>query len=52
METNVKKLYEAMFLVDSAGVADWDAVNATIRNTLEKAEAQIKQKEEDEMEEA
>jgi len=41
LETNVKKLYEAMFLVDSAGAADWDAVNATIRNTLEKAEAQI-----------
>ena len=41
METNVKKLYEAMFLVDSAGAADWDAVNATIKNILERAEVEI-----------
>lgn len=41
METIVKKLYEAMFLVDSAEAADWDAVITTIKNILEKAEAEI-----------
>ena len=49
METIVKKLYEAMFLVDSAPLlsakaekgADWDAVITTIKNILEKAEAEI-----------
>ena len=42
METVVKKLYEAMFLVDSAqAAADWDAVIATIKNVLERAEAEI-----------
>ena len=41
METIVKKLYEAMFLVDSTEAADWDAVITTIKNILEKAEAEI-----------
>ena len=41
METIVKKLYEAMFLVDSTEAADWDAVITAIKNILEKAEAEI-----------
>ena len=41
METIVKKLYEAMFLVDSAEATDWDAVITTIKNILKKAEAEI-----------
>lgn len=36
------KLYEAMFLVDSAeATTDWDGVIATIKNILEKAGAEI-----------
>jgi len=36
------KLYEAMFLVDSdEAAADWDGVNAVIKNILEKAGAEI-----------
>ena len=36
------KLYEAMFLVDSAeATTDWDGVTATIKNILEKADAEI-----------
>ena len=41
METTVKKLYEAMFLVDPAEAADWDGVNTAIRNILERADAEI-----------
>ena len=42
METVVKRLYEAMFLVDSAKAAsDWDALITTIKNLLERAEAEI-----------
>ncbi len=42
METLIKKLYEAMFLVDSAQAqSDWDAVITTIKNILERAEAEI-----------
>ena len=42
METVVKRLYEAMFLVDSAqAAADWDGINTTIKNILEKAGAEI-----------
>jgi len=42
LETVVKRLYEAMFLVDSAEAAsDWDGVNDRIRNILERAEAEI-----------
>jgi len=37
-----RKLYEAMFLVDSAEAsADWDGVNSAIKKILEKAEAEI-----------
>ncbi|MHC4149961.1 MAG: 30S ribosomal protein S6 [Planctomycetota bacterium] len=37
-----KKLYEAMFLIDSAeAAADWDGVNATVKNVLERAGAEI-----------
>jgi small subunit ribosomal protein S6 len=36
------KLYEAMFLVDSAeATTDWDGITATIKNILEKAGAEI-----------
>jgi len=43
LETVVKnKLYEGMFLVDSAlASADWDGVLAAIRTILEKAETEI-----------
>jgi small subunit ribosomal protein S6 len=37
-----KKLYEGMFLVDSARAAsDWDGVNTAVRKMLEKAGAEI-----------
>jgi len=40
--TAEKKLYEGMFLVDSARAAsDWDGINAVIRKILEKAKAEI-----------
>ena len=40
--TAEKKLYEGMFLVDSARAAsDWDGVNAAIKKILEKAKAEI-----------
>ena len=42
MKTVVKRLYEGLFLVDSAeAAADWDGVNTTIKNILEKAGAEI-----------
>lgn len=42
METVVKKLYEAMFLVDSAqAAAEWDKVIATIEELLKGAAADI-----------
>lgn len=43
METMVeKKLYEGMFLVDSAKAAsDWDGVNAAIKRILDRAQAEI-----------
>ena len=42
MKTIAKKLYEAMFLVDSAeAAADWDGVNATIRKILKRAGVDI-----------
>ncbi|MBW8038746.1 MAG: 30S ribosomal protein S6 [Planctomycetes bacterium] len=41
METIVKKLYEAMFLVDSTQASDWDAVVKTIETILARAEAEI-----------
>ena len=37
----MNKLYEAMFLVDSAQASDFDATIAAIRNILERAEAEI-----------
>ncbi len=42
METTVMKLYEAMFLVDSAeATADWEGINAVIKKILEKTGAEI-----------
>jgi small subunit ribosomal protein S6 len=41
LETAVKKLYEAMFLVDSALASDWDAVVKTIENILKRSHAEI-----------
>lgn len=42
MKTAVKKLYEAMFLVDSnLAASDWDGVLATIKNILSRAQAEI-----------
>jgi len=43
LETKVeKKLYEGMFLVDSADAgSDWDGINAAVKRTLERAEAEI-----------
>lgn len=36
-----RKLYEGMFLVDSAQAADWDATKTIIENVLKKADAEI-----------
>jgi small subunit ribosomal protein S6 len=41
LETAVKKLYEAMFLVDSTQASDWDAVVKTIKKLLKRADAEI-----------
>lgn len=42
METAAKKLYEAMFLVDSGrAAADWDGTLATINNILKRADAEV-----------
>jgi small subunit ribosomal protein S6 len=42
LETGVKKLYEGMFLIDSAEAAkDWDGVIELIKKTLAKADAEI-----------
>ena len=42
METTRKKLYEVMFLVDSAQAgSDWDGTMAVINRVLERAEAEI-----------
>jgi len=42
LKTVVKRLYEGMFLVDSAlAASDWDGINAAIKAILEKAEAEI-----------
>lgn len=47
METvTKKKLYEAMFLVDSAlAASDWEGTNAAIERIIERAEAEIVSKE-------
>jgi small subunit ribosomal protein S6 len=42
LETAVKKLYEGLFLIDSAlAASDWDGINALIKNILEKNDAEI-----------
>lgn len=41
METAVKRLYEGMFLVDSAHASDWDAVVKTIKKLLKRSGAEI-----------
>ena len=41
METTVKKLYEAMFLLDSTQASDWDAVVKTIETILKRSDAEI-----------
>ena len=42
METITKKLYEAMFLVDSAQAgSDWDGTMAVINRVLERADADV-----------
>ena len=41
METAVKRLYEGMFLVDSAQASDWDAVVKTIKKLLKRSDAEI-----------
>jgi len=41
LETVIKKLYEAMFLVNSEQAADWDQINKTIENILKRSEAEI-----------
>jgi small subunit ribosomal protein S6 len=41
LETAVKKLYEAMFLVDSTQASDWDAVVKTITTILKRSDAEI-----------
>ena len=41
METKVKKLYEAMFLVDSAQASDWDRTISTLESVLKKADGEI-----------
>ena len=42
METVVnRKLYEGMFLVDSAQAADWDATKAVLEGVLNRANAEI-----------
>ena len=42
MEITVnRKLYEGMFLIDSAQAADWDATTTTIKNILKRSDAEI-----------
>ena len=41
METTVKKLYEAMFLIDPAKATDWDAVVSTLESVLKRADGEI-----------
>ncbi len=41
METAVKRLYEGMFLVDSAQASDWDAVVKTIKKLLKRSDVEI-----------
>lgn len=42
METTVKRLYEAMFLIDSAEAArDWDGIIKIISTIMEKAQVEV-----------
>ena len=41
LETTIKRLYEAMFLVDSAQATDWDGTIAAIKTILERIKAEI-----------
>jgi small subunit ribosomal protein S6 len=41
LDTVTKRLYEAMFLVDSAVATDWDGIIKTIQEILKRAEAEI-----------
>jgi small subunit ribosomal protein S6 len=41
LKTAVKKLYEAMFLVDSGQASDWDAVVKNVKTILKRADAEI-----------
>jgi len=42
METVIKKkMYEAMFLVDSAQASDWDRIIATLETVLKKADGEV-----------
>ena len=42
MDTVVKKLYEGMFLVDSAlAASDWDGVNDAVKTVLDRSEAEV-----------
>jgi small subunit ribosomal protein S6 len=41
LETITKKLYEAMFLVDSALATDWDGIIKTIQEILKRSEAEV-----------
>ncbi|MCK5564014.1 MAG: 30S ribosomal protein S6 [Planctomycetes bacterium] len=42
MDTVVKRLYEALFLVDSGqAAADWDGVTGAIKKVLDRAEAEV-----------
>jgi len=41
LEAVIKKLYEGMFLVDSAQAQNWDAIITTIKTVLERAGAEI-----------
>lgn len=42
METVTKRLYEALFLIDSAeAAADWQGINEHLKKVLERNEAQI-----------
>jgi ribosomal protein S6 len=41
LKTAVKRLYEAMFLVDSTAETDWDNISSAVKKILEKADAEI-----------
>ena len=42
MDTAVKRLYEALFLVDSGqAAADWDGVTGAITKVLDRAGAEV-----------